>query len=47
VAFAAWIRAVNEVELPDWFMATLYGGAAAVAIAVGVLARRYIASRRP
>jgi hypothetical protein len=36
-----WISATTDVdEVPHWFLGFLYGGAAAIGIAVGVVVRR-------
>ena len=45
VAFAIWIWATSEVEVPSWFLAIGYGSIAAAGIAVGVVTRRGINKR--
>ena len=46
VVFGGWIWAVNEVEVPSWFLALAYGATAALGIALGVVARRALGTRR-
>ena len=42
VALGAYIAVESEVEVPSWFLALLYGGLAALAIACGIAARRML-----
>ena len=41
VGFGIWAWSVSELEVPDWFIGLVYGVAAALGIALGVVARRF------
>jgi hypothetical protein len=45
VGFGIWAWSASDLEVPDWFVGLVYGGAAAVGIALGLVVRR-LAVRR-
>ena len=40
-AFAIYVGLVAEVEVPAWFLGLVYGAIGVVAVAAGVLVRRF------